>query len=366
MKCFAIVLAVLILMTDGHGQVHTFPYFYDWTGAVSITGDGNFSSQGTVPFTTNGAYATFTPFTQTTDNACLRVAVDATGRTFTSGETYSFSIKTFGNATYSNGANLLVETTNNTVLLPVTRINIGTDRVIEVSLPASLGNTQFNIDIIVTKPSEVTITSTVQLGNHSLLGGALPITLSSITLHAKGNNAVELKWTTVSEINNYGFEVQRSSDGKTFTSVVGSFVPGNGTTNLPQAYSYVDANPAGSTSYRLKQIDLDGTVNYTESVQLTTTTDVKEQKPSVFALARNYPNPFNPSTTIRYGLPNKTAVQLSVFNTLGQSVSTLVNGEQEAGYHEVKFDGSGLSSGIYFYRLQAGSFVETRKLVLVR
>ncbi len=90
------------------------------------------------------------------------------------------------------------------------------------------------------------------------------------------------------------------------------------------------------------------------------------EMPGEFRLDQNYPNPFNPSTTIRYGLPHKTAVQLTVYNTLGQSVSTLVNGEQEAGYHEVKFEGSGLSSGVYFYRLRAGDFVETKRLLLLR
>jgi hypothetical protein len=94
--------------------------------------------------------------------------------------------------------------------------------------------------------------------------------------------------------------------------------------------------------------------------------DPVDGKPEEFALLQNYPNPFNPSTTIRYGLPNRSHVSLTVYNTLGQQVALLQNGEQEAGYHEVKFDGSGLSSGVYFYRLQAGEVVQTRKLLLIR
>jgi hypothetical protein len=88
--------------------------------------------------------------------------------------------------------------------------------------------------------------------------------------------------------------------------------------------------------------------------------------PSGFALYQNYPNPFNPSTTIRYGLPHRSAVRLTVFNSVGQQVALLVVGEQAAGDHEVRLDGSGLSSGVYFYRLQADTYRQTRKLLLVR
>ena len=88
--------------------------------------------------------------------------------------------------------------------------------------------------------------------------------------------------------------------------------------------------------------------------------------PGAFLLAQNYPNPFNPSTTIKYELPQRAHVTLTVFNTLGQQVATLVQGEQVAGYHEAVFDALGLASGVYLYRLQAGDFVQTRRLVLVR
>jgi len=91
-----------------------------------------------------------------------------------------------------------------------------------------------------------------------------------------------------------------------------------------------------------------------------------EGPPVQFALEQNFPNPFNPSTTIRYGLPHKTVVQLTVYNTLGQQITVLQNGEQDAGFYEVRFEGSGLSSGVYLYRMQAGSFVETRRLLLIR
>ncbi len=88
--------------------------------------------------------------------------------------------------------------------------------------------------------------------------------------------------------------------------------------------------------------------------------------PAVFALSQNYPNPFNPSTTIRYALPQRSHVSLSVYNALGQNIFELVNREEESGYHEVRFDAANLASGVYFYRIQAGSFVETKKLMLLR
>jgi hypothetical protein len=97
-----------------------------------------------------------------------------------------------------------------------------------------------------------------------------------------------------------------------------------------------------------------------------TSVTAHEGVPKEFMLEQNFPNPFNPSTTIQYALPARSHVNLTVFNTLGQEISVLRNGEQEAGYHDVKFDGTNLPSGVYFYRMQADNYMETRKLLLLR
>ena len=173
-----------------------------------------------------------------------------------------------------------------------------------------------------------------------------------------------LEWKTVSEINNYGFEVQRSAQpGTAYQTIAGSFVPGQRTTLIPQTYSYVDSSAvAGTWYYRLKQIDLDGTVHYTEAVSV----EVPGEIPVAYGLEQNYPNPFNPSTTIRYELPKASHVTLKIFNAIGQEVSTLVDEAQEAGHRSVQWNAGSVASGVYFYRLQAGNFVSMKKLLLLR
>ena len=198
---------------------------------------------------------------------------------------------------------------------------------------------------------------------------ALPIQLASFTATVVEGHHVRVDWTTLSEINNYGFEVQRKGQQDSlFTSLPNIFVPGHGTTNEPHQYSVIDstATPA-RWSYRLKQIDLDGTVHYTDPIIIEIPTSVAENNvPSEFSLQQNYPNPFNPSTIIRYGLPRTLAVRILVYNTIGQQVELLVDQEQQAGYHEVAFHADGLASGVYFYRIEAGSFVDTKKMLVVK
>jgi Secretion system C-terminal sorting domain len=194
----------------------------------------------------------------------------------------------------------------------------------------------------------------------------LPIQLSSFTATLVQGPGVRLDWTTLSEVNNYGFEVQRLADSS-FATLPNGFVPGNGTTTAPHSYSYTDIpETGGQYSYRLKQIDLDGSVYYSEPVGVTVTSVAATTPPLRFSLHQNYPNPFNPSTTIRFSIPSKSDVSLRVFNQLGEVVATLINGTTEAGQHDVIFDNPGLATGVYYYRLQAGEYSSTKRMVVLK
>jgi hypothetical protein len=205
----------------------------------------------------------------------------------------------------------------------------------------------------------------------NLLGNApLPITLSSFTLQRSlAANGVELSWTTISEINNYRFYIQRRAESdNSFTDIPESFVPGHGTTLEPQSYSYADYSVLpGTWYYRLRQVDLDGAVHYSDELRTELLTSVVEQAPKQFALEQNYPNPFNPSTEIKFSVEATDRATVRVYNMLGQHIATLFDGVAETGrYYRVRFEGTGLSSGIYLYSLQSGSKAELRKLVLLK
>ena len=201
------------------------------------------------------------------------------------------------------------------------------------------------------------------------LSAALPIQLASFTGRYIGGNAVRLDWGTVSELNNYGFEIQRRSANEIeFTTLPNSFVLGHGTTNEYHTYYFIDSLVAPNQwSYRLKQIDLDGTAHYSEPVSVTVLTSVQQAGlASVFALDQNYPNPFNPTTLISYELPSAMQVSLKVYDVLGQEVAVLASGMKSAGPHQVEWNAAGFASGIYFYRLEAGSFVSVRRMSVMK
>lgn len=201
------------------------------------------------------------------------------------------------------------------------------------------------------------------------LAPPLPVQLGSFTATVLPDNTVRLDWMTLSEINNYGFEVQKSPQRTVaFTTIPNSFVPGHGTTLDPQFYTYIDRTAApGDWFYRLKQIDLDATVHYSDPIAVSILSDVSDPPlPRDFSLSQNYPNPFNPSTQIAYEVPSAAHVRLEVFNMLGQKVATLVDEVQGPGRYDRHFDASALPSGVYMYRLRAGTRALSRTMVLVR
>jgi hypothetical protein len=183
-----------------------------------------------------------------------------------------------------------------------------------------------------------------------------------------GTDQVRLYWATLSEINNFGFFIQRrQGNEESFVDVPGGFVVGHGTTSEPQQYTFIDtAVTSGTWYYRLKQVDLNGAVHLSEPVQVGVVTGVEELVPVHYSLSQNYPNPFNPSTVISYGLPRSSHVLLEVYDGLGKLVETLVEKNHEPGQYQVRLDAEGLAAGVYYYRLMAGDFVSTKKLLLIK
>jgi hypothetical protein len=186
----------------------------------------------------------------------------------------------------------------------------------------------------------------------------IPVELTSFTASSDGNSVI-LLWNTATELNNNGFEVQRKSLNSDWSNI--GFVDGFGTTTDPKFYSFTDNNvKVSSYSYRLKQIDFDGTVKYSQEV------NAEVSVPLQYALEQNYPNPFNPNTTIEYSVANEGFVNIAVFNLLGEKVSTLISKNQKAGNYEVNFNASMLPSGVYFYSMEAGDFKSVRKMLLMK
>ena len=235
---------------------------------------------------------------------------------------------------------------------------------ISVSSGLSFDNTVSQFDLqqfYFTSGDNQTNYSPVNVG--SGLNAPLPVELSSFTASVIKSN-INLKWQTKTEVNNYGFEVERKLSIKDLEA--GSwkkmgFVPGQGNSNSPKDYTFADKNPAGGSKflYRLKQIDNDGKFEYSKEVEV-------ELIPNEFSLFQNYPNPFNPVTNIEFALPKSAKVSLLVYNLLGENIATLLNEDKEAGFYDVQFDASNFSSGIYIFRLAAGDFIQTKKMTLLK
>lgn len=209
-------------------------------------------------------------------------------------------------------------------------------------------------------------------GGQFVVGEApLPITLASFAASVAGDSAgVAVQWRTLTEVDNYGFFIERrAAEASVYQQV--DFVPTQGNGIVPHDYLYTDASVSnGVWYYRLRQVDLNGDESTTEEVRVDiagVTAVTSDEVAAVFGLQQNYPNPFNPETSIRFTVAAAGSASLVVYDALGREVSRLFDGPAEPGrVYSVRFDGAGLSSGVYFYRLTAGTQVDMKRMVLTR
>ena len=186
----------------------------------------------------------------------------------------------------------------------------------------------------------------------------VPVELTNFSSLVDGNSVI-LSWGTSTETNNKGFSIERKSDKSTWQEI--GFAPGYGTSSQLHSYSYSDSHlSAGLYSYRLKQIDYNGSSKYSNVVSVIVSI------PAEFRLDQNYPNPFNPSTIISYSIPVQSFVSVKIYNITGEEITSLVNEVQTKGHHQINFNGKNFASGIYFVRMKAGNFTSTIKMNILK
>jgi hypothetical protein len=307
------------------------------------------------------------------------------------GETWSSAIRV-NNDPLSNGKvqywpSIAISELGEIVILFYDSRNTTSNNIIEAYIARSTdGGATFTNELLSTQPSTTNIpNSDVRFGdyiNMDFVGGNIvpvwtderaggfdmdiysatinpivPVELISFT-HRIVNGKVILDWVTATEINNMGFEIQRSLDNNIFVTI--GFVEGRGNSTTNQNYTFTDESIAGKVYYRLKQVDYNGSYNYSQVIEVSGVTV------STIQLEQNYPNPFNPATTIKYQLGNDGFVTLKVFNSLGEEVAELVNQFQKGGSYQLTFDADNLPSGMYVYQLTSGSYVESKKMIMLK
>jgi hypothetical protein len=336
--------------------VSAFPYFYDWNNAATLTGDGHYAVSGfAIDSSTSDRYLRAVIINNTWTDISLSIYVDATGKSLTGQEVLSFEMWGAPQSAF------LGATINGMEVIPgngIIKFNglSSTHQLVQITIPHNgtyfnFSNTKFSIDIY-GDPYGLFC-----MDNFSIAGGALPIQLATFNANVlPSHSGVQLNWTTVSEVNNYGFFVQRGSS-KANIANISSLIPGHGTSALTHSYSWTDASLAGGY-YRVNQIDLDGTSHYSDIVEVST--------PTAGKLDQNFPNPFNPSTQIAYSTSRDGITKLEIYNILAQKVLTAVNEFQSAGSYRATIDGSGLSSGTYIYVLTNGDFRAVKRMTMLK
>lgn len=247
---------------------------------------------------------------------------------------------------------------------------------IEYDMATGFGSVSWSPGYNVTGVNSSNITGALEPIPPELNDISLPVELTSFTAVLQGNKAL-LTWVTQSEINNQGFEVYRSGEENGAYIMIASYqntpsLQGGGNSNTARTYTYEDVLPAGGQTfwYQIADVDYQGVRTFHGPIAA----EMPEPVAEAYVLYANYPNPFNPETTIRFEIPPgaaATKASLVVYNSLGMEVRVLASGSIEPGSHAVQWDGTNergelLASGIYFYRLQSGAFSQTRKMMLVR
>ncbi|GJQ20424.1 MAG: hypothetical protein HBSIN02_07790 [Bacteroidia bacterium] len=362
------------------GQVSSFPYSQDftadplgtdWTVSNSGVGANNWSYSAS-DGNTGGCLKLTGYITAGGDENYLHLALNTSSATFTGGETFTYEIfretGALGDATIvvqQNASGSFVDIPGSSYSINSLTATTWTTKT--VSLPPAMEN-KTNVTLRLKISGTLSLAfDNLRLDNASLSGGVLPIQITSFSASA-GRLDVFLKWSTATELKNYGFEIERRHTSTspslppTGWSRIG-FVQGAGTSNAPRQYTFTDHNvPPGRYAYRIKQIDHDGTIHYFGDAELEIGLGPKK-----FTLSEGYPNPFNPLTTIEFTLPDDGRAVLSIYNALGQRVAVLFDGEALAGrIVQAQFDASRFPSGIYFSRLEYGGKALTRKIVLLK
>ncbi len=202
----------------------------------------------------------------------------------------------------------------------------------------------------------------------------LPVQITTITASIVPGSGVRIVWNTISEIENFGFVVERKKpDDSTFNELEGSFQPGFGTTLEAHSYSYTDSTGDAACLYRLRQVDLGGGFHYSDTIRVDFPASVGQAMPVSHLILDNYPNPFNPNTTIQYTFAGArgqglgaSEVRIVIYDVVGRAVAMLVDARQGPGTYEVKFDGSQLASGVYICHMTAGASTKVRQMNLVK
>lgn len=327
-----------------------------WTTAIAFPYVSDFALD---PVDDNACYATFTGFTSTT-------------------HVYK---TTNGGGTWFSITNNLPNIPVNTIVIVPTyprSLYVGTDLGVYQSTNDGVSWSSFNsgfptvavFDLKYKDGPQILLAATHGRGCWMFdLSTGLPVQLASLTATSMSAHQVRLDWTTVSETNNFGFEVQKSGTAQSdYQSIPNSFVQGHGTTVEPHSYTYTDNGAAiGRWYYRLKQIDLDGSFRYSDGVGVDVVTSVTDRSvPTTFSLEQNYPNPFNPITVVKYQVPVVSNVFLTVYDLLGREVSRLVGEVRQPGTYEVTWDARNMPSGVYYCRMRGGEFTDMKRLVLLK